>query len=93
MPDAIGSTAVLRPSRAWKQNVEAELEVHTATTCAFDFKPDQDYLLYLHRSANTGRLSTHACMGNREAPQAQPSMDWLQRYGRTAEITPRQRVK
>lgn len=53
---------------AWKRPVGAEIEVRTATTCAFDFQSGTSYLLYLTVSADGAQYSTKRCMGNQPLP-------------------------
>jgi hypothetical protein len=76
-----GATARLRVLRAWKRPVGAEIEVRTATTCAFEFQGGASYLLYLTVSADGAQYSTKRCMGNLPLAGADKALDWLQRHG------------
>ena len=81
-----GATARLRVLRAWKRPVGAEIEVRTATTCAFEFQGGASYLLYLTVSADGAQYSTKRCMGNLPLAGADKALDWLQRHGATVSV-------
>lgn len=80
-----GATANVRVSQAWKKATRAEIEVLTSTTCAFEFQPGEEYLLYLRESSN-GTYTTRRCLGNRSIAEAQKALDWLKRRGAPAAI-------
>ncbi len=83
-----GARARLRVGQAWKADVAAEVDVQTSTTCAFDFKAGQEYLLYLRREHAAAPLTTRICMGNLPAAQADRALQWLRRNGRSAQRLP-----
>ena len=78
--DKEGATARIAVSRAWKQRVDAEVEVFTSTTCAFDFQVGEEYLLYLYESPKTKGYTTKKCLGNQTVVQAGKSLAWLERH-------------
>ncbi len=83
-----GALAHLLVDQAWKTDVPAAVDVKTSTTCAFDFKPGQDYLLYLLRDRQAGQLTTRICMGNLPASQADSALQWMHKHGRGARSLP-----
>ena len=85
-----GARATLRISEAWKTAMPPTVDVRTSTTCAFDFRPGTEYLLYLRRGEQAGEWTTRICLGNRPSADAGEALDWLRRHGQRAPVrTPR----
>lgn len=83
-----GLTATVRVARAWKQPISPEIIVSTTTTCAFSFRANQDYLLYLSIDPQSGRYTTKACVGNQPIAEAEKALQWLQEQGKPASLLP-----
>ena len=81
-----GAQAVITVKEAWKTDITEELKVSTSTTCAFDFHPDSEYLLYLYPGSEKGQWITRICVGNRPVTEAAKSLNWLRRHARKASI-------
>ncbi len=84
-----GARAHLKVTEAWKVAVSTDLDVHTHSTCAFDFQPGQAYLVYLERSGTGPGWSTRICMGNRKATEADVPLRWLRAHGK--KVAPKSR--
>lgn len=80
--NAEGVKARLKVSQSWKQPVETELWVTTRTTCAFEFKLGESYLLYLNSTASG--YSTNHCSGNLPLKQAEKTLFWLNNKSKSA---------
>lgn len=76
-----GAVATLRTARSWKEGLSGTLQVETRTSCAFDFRPGETYLVYLSRSQGRAAFSTMACNGNEASREAGPALEWLDRHG------------
>jgi hypothetical protein len=76
-----GAIATLQTEKAWKTKVPANLKVETRSTCAFDFKTGQRYLVYLSRTGARAAYSTTICAGNLPYSQSRPSIEWLKAHG------------
>lgn len=74
-----GATATLKVSKAWKVDMPATLRVETRTTCAFDFRSGETYLVYLSRSGGRTKYTTTICDGNMPAGRAGSALEWLGR--------------
>jgi hypothetical protein len=83
-----GAIATLNAGKAWKAGVPATLRVETRTTCAFDFRTGETYLVYLTRSGIRAPYSTTICRGNLRAGDAGAALGWLERRGKPAPIGP-----
>ena len=81
-----GATAVIAVRRAWKSGVMSEIRVHTSTTCAFDFKADGEYLLFLTQDGGHDRYTVRKCTGGRPLQRADAAIRWLERHAREATI-------
>ena len=81
-----GATAKIRVTKTWKKPVRAEIEISTSTTCAFEFRVDEEYLLYLQLSPDGARYVTKRCLGNQPIVEAQKALGWLQRHGVPATV-------
>lgn len=83
-PEAQGGAMItLRPEMAWKAGVPASLKVETRTTCAYDFKAGQTYLVYLTRTGSATPYATGICNGNVTAAEAGKKLDWLKAHGKS----------
>ena len=72
-----GAIATLRAAKAWKSGVPATLKVETRTTCAFDFRKGETYLVYLSRSGHRAQFATTICDGNLPVSKAGAALQWL----------------
>ena len=81
-----GAVATLKASKAWKASVPATLRVETRTTCAFDFRKGESYLVYLTRSNGRAPYSTTICSGNLRARDADAALEWLGRRTKPASV-------
>lgn len=77
-----GAIATLKTNKAWKAGVPATLRVETRTTCAFDFRTGETYLVYLARSRGRAPYSTTICRGNLRAGEAGAVLEWLGRHAK-----------
>ena len=82
-----GAIATLNASRAWKAGVPATLRVETRTTCAFDFRQGETYLVYLTRSDGRTSYATTICRGNLRSGEAGAALEWLARRGNSAPVS------
>jgi hypothetical protein len=85
-PDVDGAEVTIEVSQAWKSDVPSTILVSTGTDCAFSFRGNGSYLLFLVRDA-AGGLSTERCMGNRDLEKAQSFLAWLRKNGRAGKVT------
>jgi hypothetical protein len=76
-----GAIVTLQAERSWKHKVPAMLKVETRSTCAYDFKTGERYLVYLSRSGARVDYSTTMCAGNLPYSQSASSIRWLQTQG------------
>ena len=83
-----GARARLSVKEAWKSDVVCNIEVSTSTTCAFDFRPGNEYLLYLYSDKVSGQWNTRICVGNTPADGAAAALEWLRLKGLKAQIRP-----
>jgi hypothetical protein len=83
-----GARARLRVEEAWKADVAGEIVVSTSTTCAFDFQPGNEYLLYLYPGPGAGEWTTRICMGNCLTANAERALRWLRAHGRKTQVQP-----
>jgi hypothetical protein len=83
-----GALATLRVSKAWKARLPARLTVETRTTCAFNFRTAETYLVYLTRSNGRAPYATRICRGNLQARDAAGAIDWLERHGKSTPFEP-----
>lgn len=81
-----GARAQLRVEEAWKSAVPGDVVVSTATTCAFDFRAGNEYLLYLYPGPAAGELSTRICVGNCLAADAEEALRWLRAHGQQMQV-------
>lgn len=81
-----GAVAHVSVKEAWKAEVSEDIQVSTQTTCAFDFQPSTEYLLFLYPGTKTGQWSTRICVGNQPIEQAAPALDWLRRNANKLDI-------
>ncbi len=81
-----GARAQLRVEEAWKSAVPGEVVVSTSTTCAFDFRAGNEYLLYLYPGPAAGELSTRICVGNCLAADAKEALRWLRAHGKQSQV-------
>ncbi|MBC7900883.1 MAG: hypothetical protein H7070_12620 [Saprospiraceae bacterium] len=75
------TTAKLAVSNVWKKDMTGQIEAITGSSCAFDFKEDGEYLVYL-RATPDGKMSTMQCQGNLPFNRAGKAKTWLKRYGK-----------
>jgi hypothetical protein len=74
--------ATVRVSQRWKKQLPDEIEVATVpTTCAFEFKPDMQYVLYVRELPNGGGYVTAKCRGNLPLSEAEKPLAWLKKNG------------
>jgi hypothetical protein len=83
-----GLTAIVRVVQVWKQPVSPEIVISTTTTCAFSFRVNQDYLLYLSKDPQNGRYTTKACVGNQPIEAAEKALQWLKTHGKLVSLSP-----
>lgn len=76
-----GAIATLNTGKAWKSKVPPTLKVESRSTCAFDFKAGERYLVYLSRSGVRAAYSTTICAGNLHYAQSGAAVKWLQAHG------------
>jgi hypothetical protein len=81
-----GAVATLNAAKAWKARVPAALRVETRTTCAFDFRKGETYLVYLTRSGGRAPYATTICRGNLPARDAGAALEWLGQAGKSAPV-------
>ena len=81
-----GATARISVSEVWKKKIQHEINVSTATTCAFEFKLHEEYLLYLHVSPDGEHYTTKKCVGNLPISEAKDALDRLKHQGTAMEI-------
>lgn len=81
-----GATARISVSKVWKKKIRNEVSVLTATTCAFEFQLNEEYLLYLYESPDGKYYTTKKCVGNLPISQAEKALDWLKRHGMPMDI-------
>jgi hypothetical protein len=82
-PDAEGGvTARVRVETTFKGAPGREIDIVSRTTCAFDFKRGETYLLHLRRLSATGGFTTGICDGNQTAAAAGRALGWLKRHRR-----------
>lgn len=83
-----GAVARLVVDRSWKAALAGEIEVATASTCAYPFAAGQGVLVYLQRAQGSTAWTSARCRGNRPLDNAAPALQWLQRHGRSAASAP-----
>jgi len=79
-------TVVLSVSQVWKRDSPEQVTITTGPPCGYNLEKDSEYLLYLLRAPNG--IYTDICARNRKLEQAKEPIHWLQRYGKSAKITP-----
>ena len=89
-PGQNGGTALVRVSRAWKEDIASEITVATDSTCAYTLMSDREDLLYLSKNRlGLGGYGTSRCDGNQHLSEATQTLQWLHRHGRAARVVPR----
>ena len=81
-----GATARISVSEVWKKKIQHEVSVSTATTCAFEFKLNEEYLLYLRESPDGKHYTTKKCVGNLPISEAGDVLNKLKHQGTPMEI-------
>jgi hypothetical protein len=84
--DESGVAANFVVNKAWKTQVRKHVVVFSTTTCAYDLKPNAEYLLYVIALPGANEFSTKRCMGNLVVSDANDALDWLSRYGTEASV-------
>jgi hypothetical protein len=74
-----GAKVTLEVKEAWKANAAAKIVVGTRSTCAYDFRTGQEYLVFLRRSARGAGYETSICDANLGGADAAAWLDWLRR--------------
>jgi len=61
---------------SWKNKVDSLIQIYQEpSSCAFIFKTDSKYLLYLNKHGNN--LYTSICAGNEDFSSASKKIDWI----------------
>ena len=81
-----GSVAAITVSDAWKGEVPRQIKLNNQTTCAYDFKVGQYYLVFLNKTATKGELETTICSGNLSVGDVGSAKQWLNSKGMKAQI-------
>ena len=64
-------------AKVWKCSVPEEIKIFSSTSCAFDFKIGEQYLLYLTKVKGADYYVTNACQGNVLVSEADDKLNWL----------------
>jgi len=64
-------------AKVWKCSVPKVIKIFSSTSCAFDFKIDEQYLLYLKKVKGKDYYVTDICQGNVSASKAGEKLNWL----------------
>jgi hypothetical protein len=85
-----GATARISVLKLWKRGVANanEVEVLTRTTCAYDFKIGEEYLLFLNKDSHTDQFTTGICNGNLPIANAKNALKWLNFHSKTINNSP-----
>ena len=81
-----GAEVCVAVDRAWKQATPTKVRIRTSTSCAFDFKAGEAYLLYLRRAEDGDHYVARACQGNEIAAEASVKLQWLDAQAEPASI-------
>lgn len=69
-------------TKAWKQAVPKAIKVSTSTSCAYDFKAGERYLLYLRKAEGRDCYIARACQGSARESDADAALQWLRDHAR-----------
>jgi hypothetical protein len=75
-----GAIAKIDVLKSWKQTIETQVDVVTKTTCAYNFKIGEEYLLFLRKNKQTNELTTERCKGNLPVTEAKHALEWLEQH-------------
>lgn len=78
-----GVIAKINVLKSWKQSVKMQVDISTKTTCAYDFKIGEEYLLFLRKNKQTNDLTTERCKGNLSNTKAKHALEWLEHHTKT----------
>ena len=81
-----GAIAKISVLKLWKKSVGKEVEVLTRTTCAYDFKIGDEYLLFLNKTADIKFFTTGICSGNLQITNAEKAFNWLKLHAKLIDI-------
>lgn len=75
----------LKIHKSWKEKIESQIElIQEPSSCAFIFKKNTKYLLYLNKHNN--RFYTTLCSGNKEYNSAKSELKWLNNHSKSKVI-------
>jgi len=83
-----GALATVQVSKAWKAKLPPRFKVETRTTCAYDLRAGQTYLLYVTRSTGRAPYATTICRGNLLMRDASRALEWLDRHATPSRVGP-----
>ncbi len=82
----VGAIASVNVTKAWKGKTGIEIEILNRTTCAYDFKVGQAYLIFLNKNPDQDYYTTNICIGNLAILEAETALEWLDQYAVTMDV-------
>ncbi len=74
-----GAEIYISVSKTWKNPTPDVIKVFSSTSCAFNFKYGEQYLLYLHKVKGSDYYVTTSCQGNSLVSEAGEYLSWLKK--------------
>lgn len=72
-----GAEIKIDVTKVWKCSVPKEIKIFSSTSCAFNFKTGEQYLLYLNKDKAADYYVTSSCYGNVSISEAGGKLNWL----------------
>lgn len=72
-----GAEIKIDVAKVWKCSIPKEIKIFSSTSCAFNFKIGEQYLLYLNKDKSADYYVTSSCYGNVSISEAGEKLNWL----------------